>query len=52
MDRSLWLLVIGLVFGSGIGFVIAAGNGITLDGHDHNDPAQHGEAGGHSAHAP
>ena len=33
MDRSLWLLIIGLIFGGGIGFVTAAGNGITLDGH-------------------
>jgi len=35
MERSIALLVIGLIFGGGIGFVIAAGNGITLDGHDH-----------------
>lgn len=44
MDRSIPLLLIGLVFGGGIGFVIAAANGITLDGHDH--------ATGHSTHAP
>jgi hypothetical protein len=35
MDRSLALLLIGLVFGGGIGFVVAAGTGVTLDGHDH-----------------
>ncbi len=41
MDRTLALFAIGLVFGGGIGFVVAAGNGITFDGHDHGDPAQH-----------
>ena len=41
MNRSLALLCIGLLFGGGIGFAIAAGNGITLDGHDHADPGQH-----------
>ncbi len=41
MDRSIPLLVIGLVFGGGIGFTLAAGSGVTLDGHDHADPAQH-----------
>ncbi|MFT6022363.1 MAG: hypothetical protein ACI9PY_000472 [Ascidiaceihabitans sp.] len=35
MDRRMMLLVIGLVFGSGIGFLVAASNGVTLDGHDH-----------------
>lgn len=42
MDRSLPLLLIGLVFGGGIGFVIAASNGVTLDGHDH--ATDHGAA--------
>ena len=42
MSRSLALFGIGLVFGSGIGFLVAAGNGITLDGHDHSDPQAHG----------
>ncbi|WP_370399841.1 hypothetical protein [Sulfitobacter sp. JB4-11] len=41
MDRSLGLFIIGLVFGGGIGFAIAAANGVTFDGHDHSDPAQH-----------
>ncbi len=42
MDRSLALFAIGLVFGGGIGFAIAASNGVTFDGHDHGDPAVHG----------
>lgn len=57
MDRSIPLLLIGLVFGAGLGFTYAAGNGITLDGHDHSDPAHHGAHGaaenaheGHGAH--
>lgn len=37
MDRALVLFVIGLIFGGGIGFVTAAGNNITLDGHDHTE---------------
>jgi len=41
MERSLALFVIGLIFGGGIGFVTAAGYGVTLDGHDHSDPAAH-----------
>jgi hypothetical protein len=41
MDRTLPLFIIGLTFGVGIGFAIAAGNGITFDGHDHGDLAQH-----------
>ncbi|MFC4216363.1 hypothetical protein ACFP4H_10335 [Pseudophaeobacter arcticus] len=44
MSRSLALFAIGLTFGCGIGFVVAAGNGITFTGHDHGDPAQHGGA--------
>jgi hypothetical protein len=35
MNTALPLLFIGLIFGGGIGFTIAAANGITLDGHDH-----------------
>ena len=41
MDRSVPMLLIGLVFGGGIGFVVAAGQGITLDGHDHGDAGHH-----------
>lgn len=42
MNTGLPLLAIGLIFGGGIGFTVAAANGITLDGHDHSDPAHHG----------
>lgn len=48
MDRTLGLFIIGLVFGGGIGFALAAANGVTFDGHDHSDPAQHGGALDHS----
>lgn len=44
MDRSIPLLLIGLIFGGGIGFSIAAGNGVTFDGHNHADPTHHGSA--------
>ena len=40
--RTLALFAIGLVFGGGIGFVTAAGMGVTFDGHDHGNPAHHG----------
>lgn len=42
MDRALGLFIIGLVFGGGIGFALAAANGVTFDGHDHGNPGQHG----------
>ena len=41
MDRTIAMLCIGLIFGGGIGFTVAAGNGITFDGHDHADPSHH-----------
>lgn len=48
MQKPLALLVIGLFFGTGLGFLAAASNGITLDGHDHNVTAgaamDHGHA--------
>ncbi len=53
MDRSIPLLVIGLVFGGGIGFMVAAANGVTLDGHDHGSHAGDGSthaAAGHKGH--
>ncbi|WP_171174674.1 hypothetical protein [Ruegeria sp. HKCCD8929] len=50
MSRSLALFAIGLVFGGGAGFVIAAGNGVTFDGHDHSDPSQHGGSAEAAAH--
>ena len=39
--RTFMLFVIGLTFGAAGGFVYAAANGFTFDGHDHADPAQH-----------
>lgn len=48
--RTLALFVIGLVFGGGIGFVTAAGMGVTFDGHDHADPAHHAGSADHAAH--
>lgn len=47
MDRTIAMLVIGLIFGGGIGFVAAAGYGVTLEGHDHDDPAHHAAGTGH-----
>lgn len=44
MSRSLALFGIGLIFGGGAGFVLAAANGATFTGHDHSDPAQHGSS--------
>lgn len=41
MSRPLALFAIGLLFGGGAGFVIAAGNGVTFSGHDHGDASQH-----------
>lgn len=35
MDRSVAMFLVGLILGGGIGFVVAAANGVTLDGHDH-----------------
>jgi hypothetical protein len=49
MTRGLSLFAIGLVFGGGIGFAIAAGNGITFDGHDHGEASVQGEAVDHAA---
>lgn len=42
MNRGLALFAIGIIFGGGLGFTLAAGNGVTFDGHDHADVAQHG----------
>ncbi|SPJ23009.1 hypothetical protein PAA8504_00812 [Palleronia abyssalis] len=36
------MLLIGLFFGTGIGVVVAAGNDLSLTGHDHSDPTHHG----------
>ena len=35
MNRAFALFIIGLAFGGGIGFVLAAAGGVTLDGHVH-----------------
>ena len=43
MNRALAMLIIGLVFGGGLGFVLAAANNATLDGHDH--ATDHGGGG-------
>jgi len=49
MNRELGLLAVGLVLGGLAGFVFAAGNGITLDGHDHSKDHRMAH-GAHSAH--
>lgn len=36
MNRSIPMLLIGLAFGGLAGFLLAAGYGVTLDGHDHD----------------
>ncbi len=51
MNRPLALLAVGLVLGGLTGFLVAAGNGITLDGHDHGDHSgSHGDHGNHAPH--
>lgn len=47
MDRRMMLLVIGLVFGTGIGFLIAASYGVTLNGHDHATDHEDATGTGH-----
>lgn len=51
MDRALGLFLIGLVFGGGLGFFVAAAYGVTLDGHDHG-AHNHSDAAGatHESH--
>ncbi|MYA87235.1 MAG: hypothetical protein F4X97_02060 [Boseongicola sp. SB0662_bin_57] len=50
MTRSFALFIIGLAFGGGIGFVLAAANGVTLDGHVHvgGRPLDHSDVNGDS----
>jgi hypothetical protein len=50
MARAIPLLLIGLFLGGVIGFTIAAANGITLDGHDHAAPLQHGAHAAQDSH--
>lgn len=42
MKNTLALLAIGLIFGSGIGFLTATANGVALPGHSHATPDGHG----------
>ncbi len=53
MNRAIAMLIIGLVFGGGLGFVLAAANGVTLDGRDHatdHGPEASTTATDHAAH--
>ena len=52
MNRALAMLIIGLVFGGGLGFILAAANNATLDGHDHaTDHGPMTQTSEHSDHA-
>lgn len=51
MNKPLALLAVGLVLGGLTGFMVAAGYGITLDGHDHGDHGGHGAAHDGMGHA-
>ena len=46
MSRPLALFAIGLVFGGGVGFLVAASSGAVLEGHEHGGGDGHG---GHAA---
>ena len=48
MKPTLGMFIIGLVFGGGIGFAVAAATGVVFEPHDHNDPAQHGAGMDHT----
>ena len=50
MNRSIPMLLIGLVFGGLTGFLLAAGYGVTLDGHDHDHNAAPSSNGTSHAH--
>lgn len=41
MPKTFIFLIIGLFFGFGGGFLVAASTGVEMEGHDHSDPAQH-----------
>lgn len=51
MDRSIPMLLLGLFFGAGIGFTVAATSNVAIEGHDHSDPAHHGGSPQDGAHA-
>lgn len=42
MKNPLAFLIIGLFFGTGLGFLLAASTGAKLEGHDHSNPDHHG----------
>lgn len=44
MPKTLMFLIIGLFFGTGFGFLIAATSGAELTGHDHGGDAAHDHA--------
>lgn len=48
MQRSLALLIIGLFFGVGAGFLLAAANSVTLGGHDHDHNVAETTMGDHA----
>lgn len=50
MNKPLGLLAVGLVLGGLTGFMVAAGYGITLDGHDHGSHTGHVDHAGHMKH--
>ena len=52
MPKQFMMLIIGLFFGTGGGFLLAAANDVTLSGHDHSmhNPStheMHADGGGH-----
>lgn len=51
MNRSVPMLLIGLIFGALAGFLLAAAYGVTLDGHDHATDHEHGVSTTASTHS-
>lgn len=50
MGRIFAMFVIGLGLGGGFGFLVAASNGVMLEGHDHGAHGHGGEAASHAHH--
>ncbi|WP_114390784.1 hypothetical protein [Notoacmeibacter marinus] len=48
--QPLALLALGLIYGGGIGFTLAAANNVGFDGHDHGAGAAHGATATPGAH--
>ncbi|WP_417693351.1 hypothetical protein [Roseibium sp.] len=48
MERTIAMLLIGLLFGGGIGFVTAAATNSQFEPHDHGNPAHHAAADSHA----